>query len=144
MYNRWRKDYLALNPLEKIINNLSTRLERFSPSNERIRQDMMMERKFAKLREERAKNYGLPGLKADEYAWTHASQEEIDYYRSKRTPEQRYREMKEMYYFHDSSSYMRFGDNRTQNDGCNADTCIPECDFYREFGRIEDDGTITH
>ncbi len=105
---------------------------------------MMMERKFAKLREERAKNSGLQGLKAEEYAWINLSQEEIDYYRSKSTPEARYQTMKEMYYFHDSSSYMRFGDNRLDNYGCNADACIQECPFYLETGRIEDDGRITH
>lgn len=104
----------------------------------------MMERKFARLREERAKNSGLQGLKADEYAWLNPSQEEIDYYRSKSTPEQRYQTMKEMYYFHDSSSYMRFGDTRLENYGCTADACIPECDFYPETGRIEDDGRVTH
>lgn len=104
----------------------------------------MMERKFARLREERAKNSGLQGLKADEYAWINKSQEEIDYYRSKRTPEERYKEMKEMYYFHDSSSYMRYGDNRIENDGCNADACVLGCDFYPETGRIEDDGRVTH
>lgn len=105
---------------------------------------MMMERKFAKLREERAKNSELRGLKADEYAWLNPSQEEIDYYRSKSTPEERYQELKEMYYFHDSSAYMRFGDNRPDIDGCTSDACTPQCNFYPETGRIEDDGRITH
>lgn len=103
----------------------------------------MMEAKFAKLQEERAKKSGM-GFKSFEDAWTNLTQEEEDYYRSKYPPEERYQTMKELYYFHDSSSYMRFGDNRLDNEGCNSDACIPECDFYPEHGRIEYDGQITH
>jgi hypothetical protein len=52
--------------------------------------------------------------------------------------------MKEIYYFHDSSSYMRYGDSRSDNHGCNSDACIPECEYYPEEGRIEYGGRVTH
>ena len=101
-----------------------------------------MEARFAKLREERAKNSIYTGYKAYEDAWVNMTQEEIEYYRSKITPEERYQTMKETYYFHETSSYMT-GDTRADRYGCNADECISECDFYPEYGRIDNDGNIT-
>jgi hypothetical protein len=133
-----------LSPLDKIVNHLSNRLERYCPSNENERYDRMMQRKFAKEREERVKNSKYTGFKAYEDAWLNRSQEELQYYRSKISPEDRYQNMKEIYYFHDSSSYMKYGDNREDNYGCTADACIPECPFYPKSGRIEEDGTVTH
>ncbi len=55
------------------------------------------------------------------------------------TAEERYQSMKEMYYFHDSSSHMRFGDDIPDNYGCRYHACIPECKYYPETGRIEED-----
>ena len=133
-----------MSPIDKLVNNLSKRLERYSPSNEFERHDRLIEARFAKLREERAKNSIYSGYKAYEDAWVNMTQEEIEYYRSKITPEERYQTMKEIYYFHDSSAYMKSGGNGPETHGCNSDECISECDFYLEYGRIEDDGTVTH
>ena len=68
---------------------------------------------------------------------------EIDYYRSKITPEERYQTLKETWYFHKTSSYMT-GDTSTDRYGCNADVCIPECDFSPDHGRIDVDGNVSH
>jgi hypothetical protein len=73
------------------------------------------------------------------------TQEEIDYYK-KRTlqisPEQRYEEEKEHWYFHKSCWYMR-GSNGYDGYGCNQFTgCIPECRFYSEYGRIEEEDVL--
>jgi hypothetical protein len=54
------------------------------------------------------------------------------------TPEERYQNMKEAWYFHESSWYMRH-DNGYDGHGCNNGVCIPECRYYAEQGRIEDD-----
>lgn len=53
------------------------------------------------------------------------------------TPEERYQKMKEAWYFHDSSWYMRH-DNGYDGYGCNNGVCIPECRYYSKEGRIED------
>lgn len=87
---------------DKLINNLSKRLERYSPSNQIERRDRLVEARFAKLREERAKNSNFMGYKAYDDAWVNMTQEEISYYRSKITSEERYQTIKEMYYFHEA------------------------------------------
>ncbi len=79
--------------------------------------------------------------KAYEDAWVNMSEEEIGYYRSKITPEERYQTLKETWYFHETSSYTT-GDTNADRYGCNADACISECDFYPEYGRIENDGHV--
>ena len=133
-----------MSPIDKLVNNLSKRLEKYCPGNEIERRDRMIEGRFAKLREERAKNSTFAGYKAYEDAWINMTQEEIDYYRSKITPEERYQTIKEMYYFHDSSAYVKSGSNGPETYGCNSEACIQECDFSPETGRVEDDGHITH
>jgi hypothetical protein len=133
-----------LRPLDKLVNSLLRRLDRYNSSTDSKQYDRAMEAKFGKLREERAKKTdNMDDKTADVLG--NMTQEEIDYYKCKFTPEERYQTMKEIYYFHDSSSYMRFGDNRSDNYRCNADACIPEFEYYPEDGRIEeDDGTVTH
>jgi hypothetical protein len=91
----------------------------------------------------KCKELHLYGYEAYEDAWVNMTQEEIDYYRSKTTHEERYQTLKETWYFHETSSYMT-GDTSLDRYGCNADACISECDFYPEYGRIENDGHITH
>ena len=55
------------------------------------------------------------------------------------TPEQRYQDRKETYYFHDL-----YRDNGEY--GCNPtmrkEICVPECRFYEKTGRFEDEEQI--
>jgi hypothetical protein len=41
-----------------------------------------------------------------------------------------YQTMKEEYYFHDSSWYMRNA-NGYDGKGCTGDSCIPECEYFK-------------
>jgi hypothetical protein len=73
-------------------------------------------------------------------------QDELDYnLRAKLrvSPEERYQSMKKEPWFHDSSYRMRWLD-AYDGSGCNQFTgCVPECCYYPEYGRIEDDEVIT-
>ena len=120
-----------MNPIDKLIRDLTKRLDTYFPTVS-TNYDRIMESRVAKLGEERAKNSFYTGYKAYEDAWVNMTQEEISYYRSKITPEERYQTIKEMYYFHETSSYMT-GDSSPDRYGCNADACISECDFYPEY-----------
>ena len=57
------------------------------------------------------------------------------------TPEERYQRERGHWYWHESSWYRR---NAKGYDGygCNDGKCIPECRFYPEYGRIEDEEVI--
>lgn len=62
------------------------------------------------------------------------------------TPERWYQELKKRWYFHGSSWYMRQAlradklSEEEMNFGCNGFTgCIPECRFYAQEGRFEED-----
>jgi hypothetical protein len=58
-------------------------------------------------------------------------------------PEQRYQDKKKHWYFHESSWYMREA-NGYDGQGCNQFTgCVPECRYYHEKGRIEDDEVLS-
>ena len=59
----------------------------------------------------------------------------------KGSPEDRYQDKKKVWYFHESSWYMR-RHNGYDGHGCNNGECIPECRYYPEFGRIEDGEVI--
>jgi hypothetical protein len=48
---------------------------------------------------------------------------------------------KQHWYWHESSWYWR-GVNGYDGYGCNNGKCIPECRFYPEYGRIEDEEVI--
>jgi hypothetical protein len=81
-----------------------------------------------------------------EDVWDSITQEELDYYlkASLRTssPEDRYQNRKEAWYFHESCWYMRHN-NGYDGHGCNQFTgCVPECRYYSKFGRIEDEEII--
>jgi hypothetical protein len=59
-----------------------------------------------------------------------------------RSAEERYRIKKKHWYFHKSSWYMRGVKNGYDGQGCCDGICIPECTFYREYGRIEDEEVL--
>ena len=52
----------------------------------------------------------------------------------------------EAWYFHESSWYMRQGRDGIESGydryGCNNGKCVPECRYYPENGRIEDEEVI--
>jgi hypothetical protein len=71
------------------------------------------------------------------------TQEELDYalrLKLRESPEQRYQDKKSNFLFHDLSCYMKgLGE---EDHGCNGRSCIPECEYYPEHGRIEDEQII--
>jgi hypothetical protein len=73
------------------------------------------------------------------------TQDELDYslkHQLRMTPEQRYQREKSHYYWHESAWDMR-GLNAYDGKGCNQFTgCVPECRFYSEYGRIEDEEIV--
>jgi hypothetical protein len=59
----------------------------------------------------------------------------------KLSPEGRYQMMKEAWYFHKSSWYMRES-NGYDGYGCNQFGCIPECRYYPQKGRMEENEKV--
>jgi hypothetical protein len=62
------------------------------------------------------------------------------------TPEERYKQRKEMYYFHPSHIEMEKIDDwkkRAEYNYCNGDSCIADCPYYAKNGRIEDEQVIS-
>jgi hypothetical protein len=57
-------------------------------------------------------------------------------------PEDRYQHKKEAWYFHESSWYMRGIKSGFDGQGCCDGICVPECRFYPEYGRIEDEEVL--
>jgi hypothetical protein len=111
-------------------------IELIDRETERRRQEW-----FAKLRLARCRKRDAHGNKTCEDVYEYTTQEEYDYNLKtailSQTPEERYQDRKQHWYFHDSSYYMR-GLGAYDNQGCNPWTgCIPECRFYNEYGRIE-------
>jgi hypothetical protein len=81
-----------------------------------------------------------------EAAYDGITQDELDFSLKRKlrmTPEQRYQREKEHWYWHESSWCIR-GLAATGYDGygCNNGKCIPECRYYSEYGRIEDEEVI--
>ena len=80
-----------------------------------------------------------------EAAYDSITQDELDFNLKRKlriSPEQRYQQKKENWLFHDSSYYAR-GLEAYDGFGCNQFTdCVPECRFYPEYGRIEDQEVI--
>ena len=114
-------------------------------SNPEYETDEKIEARFAKLREARAKATDAFGNKTYEDVWVTLSQEELEYYKRKnleRSPEERYQIKKWHWYFHKSSWYMRGVKNGYDGQGCCDGVCIPECQFYPEYGRIEDEEVL--
>lgn len=61
------------------------------------------------------------------------------------TPEVRYRQRKEAYYFHPSYVEMgklKYWKDRVNTEYCTGHQCIPECPYYEENGRIEDEQVV--
>lgn len=59
--------------------------------------------------------------------------------------DERFKQRKEMYYFHPSYVEMEKLDNwedRAKANYCSGQQCIPNCPYYNENGRIEDDQVI--
>ena len=56
------------------------------------------------------------------------------------SPEAKYHELKQQWYFHPSSWYKRKkGEGGYDGKGCNQFTgCIPECKFYLEKGKLSE------
>lgn len=63
---------------------------------------------------------------------------EIDRNKKILSPEAKYQELKQQWYFHPSSWYKRKkGEGSYDGKGCNQFTgCIPECKFYLEKGKL--------
>ena len=63
---------------------------------------------------------------------------EIDRNKKMVSPEAKYQEFKQQWYFHPSSWYNRTkGKGSYDGKGCNQFTgCIPECKFYSEKGKL--------
>jgi hypothetical protein len=113
--------------------------------------DAEIEHRFAKLREARAKERAGPVWTGNnEYTygdvWDEVTDEEIDYYKKKALqvpPEKRYQAAKKHPTSHPSSWTSRGIKTGYDGKGCNQFTgCVPECRFYPETGRIEDDEVI--
>ncbi len=81
--------------------------------------------------------------KSYEAAYDGITQDELDFSLKRKlrmTPEQRYQREKRNFLFHDLSCYMRrLGE---YDYGCTGASCIPECRFYPEYGRIENEEVI--
>jgi len=55
------------------------------------------------------------------------------------SPEAKYQEFKEQWYFHRSSWYRRNnGEGYYDGKGCNQFTgCVPDCKFFKSFGNLK-------
>ena len=80
---------------------------------------------------------------------TEQTAEEFEYHLSHmlndNSPEERYKQGKEMYYFHPSYIEMEeldYWEDRGKAKYCNGQQCIPDCPYYEENGRIEDEQVI--
>jgi hypothetical protein len=80
---------------------------------------------------------------------TEQTAEEFEYHLSHMlndfTPEERYRQKKQAYYFHPSYIEMEklnYWKDRARAKYCNGQQCIINCLYYKENGRIEDEQVI--
>jgi len=132
-----------LNQLDKSLTRLSARLGRIEESTRETKAETDEERasRFAKLRLERNDKWKRLGRRPTyEEVVNEITEEEWNYYKRKNLevpPEQRYQNQKEEWFFHESSWYYR-GEERYDGHGCNG-VCVPECRYYPEKGRIEDE-----
>lgn len=100
--------------------------------------------RFAAYREARAKKCNVSGHKTYEDVYDSITQDELDYclkVKLRISPEKRYHDRKEPWYFHQSSWYMRKA-NGYDGEGCTEYGCIPDCRYYSATGRIEDEEVI--
>jgi hypothetical protein len=89
-------------------------------------------------------NPTLGNLDGQEY-----TSEEFEYHLShclnNYTPEERYRQRKEMYYFHPSYIEMEkldYSGDRANAKYCTGHQCVPDCPYCKENGRIEDEQVV--
>jgi hypothetical protein len=80
---------------------------------------------------------------------TEQTAEEIEYHLSHclndYNPEERYRQRKAAYYFHESYVEMEkldYWKDRAKAKYCTGHQCIPDCPYYEENGRIEDEQVV--
>ena len=76
-------------------------------------------------------------------AYDGITQDELDFSLKRKlrmTPEQRYQRKTSNFLYHDLSCYMRKPGE--EDHGCTGTGCIPECRFYPETDRIEDEKVI--
>ena len=80
---------------------------------------------------------------------TEQTAEEFEYHLSHclndYTPEERYRRRKEAYYFHPSHIEMErvgYWEYIARSKYCDGHQCIPDCPYYEENGRIEDEQVV--
>jgi hypothetical protein len=100
--------------------------------------------RFAYYRHIRAEKWKASGPHEPSDYDNTTTQDELDYGLKRKlrmTPEERYRREKQHWYWHESSWYWRRA-NGYDGYGCNDGKCIPECRFYSEYGRIEDEEVI--
>jgi hypothetical protein len=83
--------------------------------------------------------------------YLYITQDELDFglkrILTKVSPEQRYQAKKSSFLFHDLSCYMNHINDHDYNEdgslkGCTGEGCIPQCEYYPETGRIEDQQVI--
>ena len=79
-----------------------------------------------------------------EAAYDAITQDELDFALKRKLrehPEERYQREKEHWYWHESSwSWRGLDATGYDGQGCNQFTgCVPECRYYAEYGRIEDE-----
>ena len=104
--------------------------------------------RFAYYRHVRAEEWEALGHKPwDREYDSRITQDELDFVlkRNLRMPsEERYQRKKAHWYWHESSwTWRRLDATGYDGQGCNQFTgCIPECRFYPEYGRIEDEQVI--
>lgn len=100
---------------------------------------------YRPLKYERLKKHG-------QIVWDHALDgyemlsEEFEFYLSRHlyetTPEQRYQEAKEHWYFHEHSAFLDMETGKIDTYGCKPESCVPECKYYKKGGKIDDDHVV--
>jgi len=125
----------------KVIDNRdgATNTELIDEDTERKRQEW-----FAKLRLARCRKTNAFGNKTCEDVYDYITREEYEYGLRQIvqiSPEDRYQDKKQQWFFHESSYYMR-GLGGYDGYGCYNGKCIPDCKYYNEEGRIEHDEVI--
>ena len=100
---------------------------------------------YKPLKYERLKKHG-------QIVWDHALDgyellpDEFEFYLSRHlyetTPEQRYQEAKEHWYFHENSAFLDMEKGKIDTYGCKPESCVPECKYYKKGGMIDDDQVI--
>lgn len=138
---------------DRLRDNLAERLAAIERLNEltnpsssgKKETDAEKEARFARYRAARVKRLKDAGKWNGKTCYPEITLEELEYNMKtqlRETPEERYRARKEHWYFHPSSYWAR-GLEAYDGKGCDWTTgCVPECPFYLDTGRIEDEEVI--